>query len=360
MSAARKRAGASGSECQALAGGDAPPLLTGGETHLPGSAVALRGPVSGDAKVDWCTVTWLPEPDECIGPTILSLLWSVIGSGVRSLPCGGMYGYEFGVRYFVDLAGTPHHIGRVDWGGMHKGRARLDLYGSACGVVRDWFAVRLWVSQQFDVKLTRVDLAVDCLMGEYSVEDAVEWYQAGDFSASVGGRPPRHSLVGDWLNPVYGRTLEVGRRQNGKMCRIYEKGRQLGDSLSPWVRFEVEIRNNERDLPLDVLTECGRYFVGAYRCLERVLDAAATRIACRTKEQQISLRRLAWHAKSSYGHLIDVLRLRLSAAEVLDALARPGIPGRLSKSSLAEFINADSPAAIFGMEDHHEAERSWV
>jgi phage replication initiation protein len=299
------------------------------------------------------TVTWLPDPDEHIPATVHSLLVSVIGN-VQGHSAPGMFGYEQGVRFFVDLAGTPHHIGRVDFGGNHhKGRARLDLFGSACGVVRDWLAIRQWIGQQFSASLTRVDLAVDCLLGEYTVDHAVRWYKKGLFKS--GGRNPRHSLVGDWLNPVNGRTIEVGRREHGKMCRVYEKGRQLGDAASMWTRFEVEVRNHERDLPLDILTSPDKYFVGAYICLQRVLAGAGERIACRKREGEIALDRLTLHARSSYGQLIQVLRLKLTAAEVLDALQRPGIPGRLSKSSLAEFTTAESPAAF--LKANHEAQR---
>jgi phage replication initiation protein len=332
------RAGAERAE--RAGGGRCPPSLTGGESPQ-------------GAKVDWATITWQPDPDEHVPATVHSLLLGVIGN-VQGVSASGMFGYEKGVRFFVDLAGTPHHVARLDFGGNHhKGRARLDLFGSACSVVRDWPAVRAWIGQQFMAKLTRVDLAVDCLLGEHTVESAVAWYQAGDFKS--GGRNPRHSLVGDWLNPVHGRTIEVGRREHGKMCRVYEKGRQLGDALSQWTRFEVEIRNHERDLPLAMLTDPDRFFVGAYRCLQRVLDVAGERIACRKREGEIALQRLTLHARSSYGQLIQVLRLKLTAAEVLDALQRPGIPGRLSKSSLAEFTTADSPAAF--LKDHHETAR---
>lgn len=325
------------------AGRHCPPSLTGGETR-------------GGAKVDWCTITWQPDPDEHVPATAHSLLLSVIGN-VQGITAPGMFGYEHGVRFFVDLNGTAHHVGRLDFGGNHHGnRARLDLYGSACSVVTDWHAVRQWVSQQFDVKLTRVDLAVDCQLGEYSVDDAVDWYRSGEFRSRAGGPQPRHSTPGDWFDPKHGRTLEIGRRENGKMCRVYEKGRQLGDTASPWTRFEVEIRNHERELPLDILTDCDKYFVGAYRCLERVLEVAAERIACRRKEDEIVLQKLTACSRSSYGQLITVLRLRLTPAELLDALSRPGIPRRLSKSSLAEFTTAESAPAYL-KETDHEAQR---
>lgn len=319
-----------------------PPALTGGEK------------LSSGAKVDWLTVTWYPDPDEHVPALVHDFLQSVLGSvhGVES-EGGGMFGYARGVRFFVDLQGVEHHVARLDFGGNHhKGRARLDLSGSACSLVKDWRSVQAWVSGLFQYTLTRVDLAVDCLLGEFTVEDARDWYLAGDFNAGTSGRRPRHSLVGDWLAPRHGRTLEVGRRENGKMLRAYEKGRQLGDSASSWTRFEVELRNKDRDLPLDVLTRCDEYFVGAYRCLSRLLDAAAQRIATHQKEGEISIQQLVSFARSAYGQLFHVLRARLDVGEVLEEISRPGVPRRLERASLAGFNVAAAPAAFIRGRSH--------
>jgi phage replication initiation protein len=301
------------------------------------------------------TATFLPEPDEHVPATCIALLQDLIGA-VEGQSCPGTSRYEHGVRLFVRVRDTACNIGRVDFGGP-KGRARLDLGGAGCAVVRDWDAMARWLGQQFSMTLTRVDLAVDCVFGQYTVEHAIEWYKAGLFQAATSGQRPRHNMVGDWLDPYYGRTFEVGRRENGKMCRVYEKGRQLGDHTSPWTRFEVEIRNEDRVLPLGMLTECDRYFAGAYRCLELLLGVSGTRVELERREAEIAVERLSVHARSSYGQLIDVLRLRLTAEEVLDVLSRPGIPGRLTKSSLAEFSTADSPAAYLKEKLHEQAQR---
>lgn len=313
-----------------------PPALTGGESTPSAQA---------SAKVDWLTVTWRPEPDECVPRQIQDLLCELIGD-VRGVDAPGMLGYDHGVRYFVNINdGSSHHVARLDFGGNHhKGRARLDISGSACSKLRHWLKLQTWIGQQFDYKITRVDLAVDCLDGEFSLEDAKDWYLAGDFNA--GGRMPRHSTVGDWLAPKHGRTLEVGRRTNGKMLRAYEKGRQLGNPESPWTRFEVEIRNIDRDIPLDVLTRCDEYFVGAYKCLERILDAAAERIKTHQTEGDIVIDNLVIHGKQAYGRLIHTLRGYLSADDVINVLALPGVPKRLEKASLGGFIAAVSPSAF--------------
>ena len=292
------------------------------------------------------TATWKPDSEEHVPATVHSWLCGMLG-GVLGESVNGMFGYSEGVRFYMPIGGAAVHVGRLDFGGDHHGgRARLDLSGAGCSKVSSWSFVRVLLESLDECKLTRVDLAVDCLEGEFSVEDASDWYLAGEFNA--GGRNPRHSTVGDWLSPEprHGRTLEVGRRENGKMLRCYEKGRQLGDSSSPWTRFEVEIRNNDRDIPFEVLTDCDAYFVGAYKCLERVLDAAAERIKTHQKEGEISLENLTAFSRTAYGQLVHVLRGRFTASEVLDQISRPGIPKRLERASLGGFLTGAPPALL--------------
>jgi len=316
--------GQRGATCRTRDRSPCPPALTGGES------------IRNGAKVDWCSLTWSPEPDEHVPMTVYALLNTLVKGGVMGEDTNGMLGYQFGTRFYVPIDGKPVQVARVDYGGEHhKGRARLDISGTGCSRITSWQRFNNWLTEWEQVTLTRVDLAVDLLNGEFNVEHAVEWYQRGDFNS--GGRNPRHSLIGDWLDPVHGRTLEVGRRENGKMLRAYEKGRQLGDCNSPWTRFEVELRNNDRDLPFEILTQCDNFFAGAYRCLEKLIDCAAERIKTHQKEGEISLEHLIGYAKSAYGQLFHVLRANLSASEVLEQVSRIGVPKRLEKSILGGF-----------------------
>lgn len=267
----------------------------------------------------------------------LDLLRAVLGPAVTAESCPGMLSYAHGVRYFYRAEDQNIAIGRLDWGGNHhKGRGRFDLSGTGCSQVHDWQAVVSFIGHQFDACLTRVDLACDLLDGQYTVEDCVDWYRAGDFNA--GGRNPRHSMVGDWLTPQHGRTFEVGRRTNGKMLRAYEKGRQLGDMDSAWTRFEVEFRNIDRDLPLDMLLDADRYFAGAYRCLGRLLDVSGEKISTHQREGEISLEHLVESARTAYGKCIHVMRLHMTSDQVVEALSINGVPARLEKAAVGGFL----------------------
>ena len=264
----------------------------------------------------------------------------------------GMLGYDSGLKFSILSNDSLIAVARLDYGGAHHGgRARLDISGTGCAQVHNWRFFQSEIADFCDYKLTRVDLALDFLDGAYGVEDARDWYLQGEFNA--GGRNPRHSTPGDWANPAYvsgdgiryGRTLEVGRRENGKMLRSYEKGRQLGSSDSPWTRFEVELRNIDRDLPLDILTQTDKYFSGAYACLERLIvnGIEGCKIATHQQEGEISMERLTHFARVSYGKLIQVMRVNLSADEIITELARPGLPRRLEKVVLSGFLPAESP-----------------
>lgn len=298
--------------------------------------------------MDWLTFTWRPEADEHVPSAVLDLL-RTLGLPVEATAGRGHFGFEKGARLTCRLDdGAEHQVALLDWGGEKmRGRARLDLSGSACSRIRDWRTMHDWIDQQSETTITRIDLAVDCLQGEFSVDDAKGWLESGQFHAGTGA-PPRHSTPGDWLSPVpyYGRTLEIGRRENGKMLRAYEKGLQLSPgSGDKWTRFEVELRNKDRDIPLDVLTRCDEYFVGAYVCLQQLLDAAPERIATHQKEGELSVERLVHHCREGYGKLIEVLRVHVDADTLLEFLSRPGVPRRLEKATLAGFIATSSVAS---------------
>ena len=328
-----------------------PPALTGGESFSLGGFDSPRSTLDSRTCIDWLTATFLPEsidhdPTDFRTPKhvafashVIAFLRYVLGDVVAE-DCPGMLGYAHGCKIFAVLDGGKRvSLGRLDWGGAHHGgRSRLDLSGSGCSRInkRGWIYLRNWLSMQKDIKLTRCDLAADFYDGEYDIDTACDWLRAGLFNA--GGRNPRHSTPGDWLSdkPYHGRTLEVGRRENGKMLRVYEKGLQLAPgSGSKWTRFEVEIRNKDREIPLDILTNPDKYFAGAYKCLEQMVTDQPERIKTEQREGTVSLEQAISHARTSYGPLIHVMRVRMDAAEILDAITRPGVPKRLERAAVA-------------------------
>ncbi len=126
--------------------------------------------------------------------------------------------------------------------------------------------------------------------------------------------------------------MYVGNRKNGKLIRIYEKGKQLGDPSSPWVRWEVELHAKDRAIPWDVLLHPGEYVAGAYPCLSWVSDRAS-RIQTIKEQDSITYDRLKQVASTSYGALLHVMLQREGSAErVIELLKREAVPKRLSST----------------------------
>lgn len=305
-----------------------PQVLTVGESLKPSLT-----------KIDWLTVTFAPDPEEIIARNVFAMLQTLMGN-LMGEECPGMLGYDYGVRYYAVCGGQHISVARLDFGGAKKGnRARLDISGTGCSIISAWGLLSGWVQQFEAPKITRIDLAVDCLEGEFTVDHAVEWYKSGEFS--TGGSMPRHQTAGDWLTSpsVYGRTLNIGRRENGKMLRIYEKGKQLGNDSSAWVRWEVELRCKDREVPFDAITSPDTYFAGAYKCLDRVLPCAGTRIKTDQKQGLISVQSAIEYAKTGYGQLLYCLKEFMTPDEILESVARAGVPKRLERVALGGFFN---------------------
>lgn len=220
--------------------------------------------------------------------------------------------------------------------GGNGNRAMLSLPGEACAMVPSWRALVELLRDEWQGRITRWDGARDELEGRYTVNDAVTWYCGGGFTS--GGNRPDCSQKGNWLTPdTKGRTFYVGNRKNGKLCRVYEKGKQLGDPLSPWVRFEVELHNKDRFIPFDVVLYPGQYVAGAYPCFSWITDKVS-RIPTISKTQLTAYEAMVRHAQRSYGPLIDTMEFVEGGAEAaIERLRRPGLPKRLDVPTIPNF-----------------------
>lgn len=235
--------------------------------------------------------------------------------------------------------------------GGQAGTALVSLPGEACALVDDWSTVVEFFKAFNNAHITRWDGAVDDFEGTHSVDHAVDCYRSGIFTA--GGNAPSCNQNGNWIEPDgHGRTFYIGKRKNGKMLRVYEKGMQLGGLWHPWVRWEVELHNVDRVIPWEVLLEPGRYVVGCYpRALGWVQDEM-TRIQTIKRQSQISYEHLIGYAAIAYGPLFNVmLEVEGSADAVLAKLHRLGTPKRLQHP----FVDR---ASDFIVTSHRNGERS--
>lgn len=244
------------------------------------------------------------------------------------------------------------NYGHVALGGAGQRQTMLiNLNGQGCIAAKAGWESRLHdflVDTAARPTITRIDLAHDCMQGEYTVDQIDGWYDDGLFTCSVNA--PRHEYKGDWKNPIgKGRSVYIGVRGNGKLCRAYEKGREQGDAHSEWVRIEVEFHNKKRVIPLNVLLDPSSYFVGAYPCL-RFLDASRTpeKIEIKRKAAEINVDASLTNIRTSYGKYAFVLRNLLGDAEFLDAITNSSgnWPERLK---VPDYETCAVPVHVYGI-----------
>jgi phage replication initiation protein len=312
-------------------GAAAEPLLGAGQ---PGAPSPPRSVIRGEsttvppsthpyaAITDYLTVTFpFPLGSKGIGPFFSGLCQSIgIGLGNLAERRGGLLGFKHSYAF-------DRHGALFAFGGQN-GRAMLSLPGEACAIVADWAALVAFLRDTLSGRITRWDGAVDDFNGTRTVDDAVRWYLADEFNA--GGNRPGCRQDGNWLTPdTKGRTFYVGRRKNGKLMRVYEKGKQLGDPLSPWVRFELELHNKDREIPFDVLLRPGHYVAGSFPCMSWVHEEAF-RIRTIQNQRHISYGAAVHWARVGLGQLVNTMaEVEGNADAVLGKLRRPGTPARL-------------------------------
>lgn len=275
------------------------------------------------AITDYLTVTFpFPLREAGISPFFLGLC-SAIGIGL-----GNLVERKTGMLGFKRSYAFDNHGAMFAFGGQN-GRALLSLPGEACATVGDWHAFVDFLRGELDARITRWDGAVDDFTGSRTLDDAVAWYLAGGFNA--GGNRPDCRQDGNWLTQPdsRGRTFYVGRRKNGKLMRVYEKGKQLGDPNSPWVRFELELHNKDREIPFDVLHRPGSFVAGSYPCMAWVSEEAF-RVRTIQNQKRIAYGAAVHWARVAMGQLVNTMeQVEASPEEVLRKLRRPGTPARL-------------------------------
>lgn len=297
---------------------------SGGRGHIVTIPEPRISTPSRAAITDWLNCTFpLEESPEALA-TLFHQFTGIAGDEFAPMAEVGK-GFH-GWRRSFDLGNSTAKLGI----GGQRGKALLSLPGTACARISldAWPQLVALLHDHYNATITRWDGAVDDYIGARNVEWAVEQYLTNGFS--TGGNRPSCSQQGDWIGDgETGRTFYVGKRKNGKLLRVYEKGKQLGDPTSPWVRFELELHNRDRIIPWDVLLNPGGYVAGAFPCLSWITEDA-NRIRTTKNSLQIAYDTLTFHARRGYGRLINVmLKQEGSAEKVVEKLIREGIPARL-------------------------------
>lgn len=285
------------------------------------------------ALIDYLTITFELGADD-VG-AFLSELSRVCGYQLRAVDECRLHGFQEGriVQAFVGMQLVE--FGRLCWGGEHqRGRMMWTQSGACCGAVVAWAPYRDFLESLPASKITRCDVCVDFFDGEHTVDDGISWVREGLFNCA--GRNPKTKYIGGIDDQSDGQTLYVGKSKNGKMLRVYEKGRQLGDPDSPWVRWEVQFGSRDRLLPFDILTDPTRFFLGAYPALEALAATqSASRIETIQRSTEFQLSAILRALQSSYGRWVGVcVDAGADPLEFVDAVRMVGLPRRVQSSAV--------------------------
>ncbi|MCA3080228.1 MAG: replication initiation factor domain-containing protein [Rhodocyclaceae bacterium] len=300
-----------------------------------------------DSCIDWVGFTVSDDVFEEMPVDAVSLVrvfmpTATIGDSVMAPR--NFYRYTRGVYAFVSHEAVL--VALICWGGdRQRATVNVQINGKGCALIEDWARVRDWIDSR-DGKLTRVDTAVDFMDGEHNVDSFFELFKSGGFNWN---NAPKHRLAGPWgVDTNEGRSLYIGKKENGKECCVYEKGRQLMPGDSPWNRLEVRWFAKDRILPLDMLCSPSEYLAGAYPCMSDVMTGDGKRIATEQPEYDMTAHRYTEYLKRCAGKIIHTLRATYTTdADMLDQLAVVGIPKRLRKASLVlvrnPVVHSDAP-----------------
>lgn len=308
--------------------------------------IVIRGETSSappqTALIDWLAFTLTLPPEAAQFPHPIAWLLNQLIELLNLPPVSfertgkGWNGYTERLNI-----GENSRYGLIAFGGDHqRGTVHVELNARACALVPDWYILQQW-GESLGAKITRVDLAHDDMKAEVvSIATARAWYEAGEFTSS--GRPPAAKLIDD-MGSGKGKTLYIGKRANGKVLRVYEKGRQLGDPSSPWVRVELELHNKSRLIPWDVLITPTTYLAGGYPCLA-FLAIVQDKIRTISKAVQITIGSMVQYLRTVGGKSIHVLmQVHFGDAfAVINAIKREGVPRRLR--NYADFM----PNVLYG------------
>lgn len=257
---------------------------------------------------------------------------------------GGMFTYEKSATLYRHDVNS----GVIAWG-ANNGGVMISFSGTGCAGL-DIPKLHSMLKKMPNVKITRLDIAYDDYEGNRTVLDYFQNLEEGGFCKT--NQAPSWSFIQtgelqkltaeqqvDWKKKHGwqkrydciangGNTLYVGSRKNGKMARMYEKGKQMQSESQPnWVRAELELRSIDRVIFLDALLNTDAVFAAAYPAFAFI---TAERLEIRTTSRQkkhngaLVAERLERYCIQSYSKFVNYLRhiQELSSDEIIERLTK--------------------------------------
>lgn len=324
------------------------PLRPGNPAIGPSSNTGQKSTLAAPI-IDFCTVV---IPGEALKPAkchLRELLHLVFGTGEKVV-MGPLLDrpWNFFPRSATLVDETGSVCGKVGVG--EDGKVCFSLTGQGCAHVPNWRHVQRQL-EGYGAHLTRLDIAVDDLTGEtFKVADFKQAHAEGAFVSN--GRPPQARYVDD-LGSGKGCTLYIGQKGHKELC-VYEKGKQLGDPDSDHTRCELRLYAKRLELPLDALSQPGRYFGAAYPLLVQFVIGECERLQVRERMVNASAVALVKFLRNQAGTGLHLVLDALGADAweyIVKEVARPGRPGRFK--SYPGDLNALLRTQLQGT-PHHE------
>lgn len=218
-----------------------------------------------------------------------------------------------GFRSSANLCLGDMVVGMMAYGGeSQRGNVSVNITGVGCAWMRDWDEVQDAMVSLPDYELRRVDIALDTFKREVTHDKVVQAYRDGLFT--LAGRPPSMTRI-EPEDPLEGATVYVGKRDNAKFLRCYEKGLELvkayprglitelnGVPVEDIYRVELELKAKDGPLPVDLIDKRDQYFAGAYPYLQTVLKVnPEVFVQPREKGPQNSLAGMLANLRHQYG-----------------------------------------------------------
>lgn len=267
-------------------------------------------------------------------------LAELMGYGISFENKGGRNFYEKSYQ----LGDEEHNYGFVAVGGRkNKDTVCLHFTGEGLIAAKDGRESRLYeflTERAKQPRISRCDVAHDFLNGEYTCEQALKDWEGGGYTLHRS-KPISECVGGDWkLYKGTGKTFYVGSRKNAsRFARIYEKGKQLGDELSPWVRAEVEFRARDIIIPLDILIAAGEYLTACYPVFGQLFAQyghAPSKLERIEKEKEISIAHVGKYASMQVSRAVVMYEeMGMTDKEIIAALKnkQTEMPKRLAKQA---------------------------
>lgn len=238
--------------------------------------------------------------------------------------------------------------GFVAMGGeSQRGTFCVELSGQGCAHVTAWAHTRA-VVEGWAAKLSRVDCAHDDREGRHCLDDVKRWHAEGKFTTK--GRPPAIGYAG--YADGSGQTVYIGKNTGNQQMCAYEKGKQLGDPESPWIRFEARFGSKYRDIPYDILERPWEYLVGHYPVLEWISERSTRMDTTKAKLAATMVSALR-HARRQCGRVVyAVAEAFPEANEFASAMAKLLTRKQLPVWVASAGMGASVLAPLLGAEMH--------